>query len=563
MNPISRVSTLVLCTLFAGATAVAQNEKEPATNDKRETLAERIGSIVGDVVTTIQKELAGQKEEANSKFEVRQMPRSQQPGDDEDLSAFNDTSVTYEGATVIHRRDTINSNVVVKGGDLTVFGTITGDVLVVGGDVYLREGAYVGGNVKVINGEVVKDDDAVVVGFIDKSSSKKEKPYREQEKNFRRSSTRLNASWVSETTNLDNFIFRYNRVEGLFLGVGSNKRYYWDGQRSYGLYGSVGYGFKSHAWRGNLGLSRQFAFDDGQLFEVEAEAHSLTDTKDEWLIGVHENTGAAILFHEDYRDYFRRDGYGVNAGYAMQQDYLTAQVKVGYLADEYRSMENKTEWAIFGGKKRFRPNPMVDEDKIDGVVASAGLSTLSTTIDGPEGWSIYATAEFMKWRTSGEPTFERYVLDVRRYQPLGRWDNLNVRIRAGSSNGILPIQKTFDMGGRGTIEAYPFKEDQGNRMLLANAEFIVNGDFLGDLAFWPSWLMRGINLIFLADAGLVRDVAPTEIWTRGFENIRFSDFKHDVGVGVSSRNGSFRMAFVWRTDQAEPPKFVIRFSRPF
>ena len=98
-------------------------------------------------------------------------------------------------------------------------------------DVYLREGAYVGGNVKVINGEVVKDDDAVVVGFIDKSSSKKEKPYREQEKNFRRSSTRLNASWVSETTNLDNLIFRYNRVEGIFLGLGSNKRYYWDGKR--------------------------------------------------------------------------------------------------------------------------------------------------------------------------------------------------------------------------------------------------------------------------------------------------------------------------------------------
>lgn len=564
MNTFARALTLVLSMLLAGATALAQTQNEQPTSDKRETLAERIGSIVDDVVTTIRKELASRNEEPNNRFEVRQSPRSMQSGDDEEyLAALNDSSVTFEGATVIHRRDTINSNVVVKGGDLTVFGTITGDVLVVGGDIYLREGAYVGGNIKVINGEVVKDEDAVVVGFIDKSSSKREKPYREQEKNFRRSSTRLNANWVNEATNLDNFIFRYNRVEGLFLGLGSNKRYYWDGQRSYSLFGSVGYGFKSHAWRGNLGLSRQFAFDDGQMFEIEAEGHSLTDTKDEWLIGVHENTAAALLIHEDFRDYYRRDGYGLNVGYALQQDYVIAQLKAGYLADEYRSMENRTEWSVFGGNKLFRLNPLVNDGKMDGIVASAGLSTLSSTIEGPEGWSIHATAEMMKRDTVGDPTFDRYILDIRRYQPLGRWDNLNVRFRVGTSQGVLPIQKTFDMGGLGTLPGYPFKEEQGNRMLLMNAEFILNGDFLGDLDFWPSWLMRGINLLFLADAGLVRTAAPTDQWTQGFEKIRFSDFKHDLGAGISTRNGSFRAAFVWRTDRSAPPRFIFRFARPF
>ncbi len=565
MNLLQRVSTIFLCLVLAATTAGAQSQKkESASDDKRENLAERIGSIVDDVVSTIQREFAARNDDAGYQFEVRNALRSRHLTEEESLfEAEEDTSVTFEGATVIHRRDTLNSNVVVKGGDLTVFGRITGDVLVVGGDLYIREGAYIGGNIKVINGNVVKDEDAVVVGYIDKSSSKREKPYREQEKNFRRSSTRLNANWVNEATNLDNFIFRYNRVEGLFLGLGSNKRYYWDDQRSYSLFGSVGYGFKSHAWRGNLGVSRQFAFDDGQLFEIEGEGHSLTDTKDDWLIGVHENTAAAMLIHEDYRDYFRRDGYGINAGYALQQDFVTAQMKVGYLADEYRSMDNKTEWSFFGGKKQFRLNPAIDEGKMRGIVATAGLSTVSSTIDGPEGWSIHTTAEFINTSSGGDFAFDRYVADIRRYQPLGRWDNFNIRFRVGTSEGLLPAQKEFDMGGLGTVQGYPFKEDQGNRMMLMNAEFIINGDFLGDLSFWPSWLMRGVNLLFLTDAGLVRTVGPTARWTEGFEKIQFSDFKHDVGAGISTRNGSLRIAFVWRTDRSEPARFIFRFARPF
>jgi hypothetical protein len=128
---------------------------------------------------------------------------------------------------------------------------------------------------------------------------------------------------------------------------------------------------------------------------------------------------------------------------------------------------------------------------------------------------------------------------------------------------VLPLQKMYEVGGLGTLPAFAFKEDMGNRMLLMNAEFIINGDFLGDLSFWPSWLMRGINLLVMSDAGLVRRVATSAKWTEGFEDIRFGDFKHDVGLGVATRNGSFRLAFVWRTDRSEPARFIFRIARPF
>jgi len=155
------------------------------------------------------------------------------------------------------------------------------------------------------------------------------------------------------------------------------------------------------------------------------------------------------------------------------------------------------------------------------------------------------------------------VGDIRRYQPLGRYDNLNVRVRVGSSEGVLPVQKAFDMGGLGTVPAFPFKGETGNRMLLMNAELVFNGDFLGDIAFWPSWLMREFNFVVFSDAGLVRTMPATASWTDGFNDIHFSDFQHDIGAGIGTRSGSFRVAFVWRTDRSEPARFMFRIARPF
>jgi hypothetical protein len=549
--------------LFLGISMAQSSQTEPASADKNESVGRRVGSIVDNVVNSIERMISGRTEETTFRSRRSTAVAKQKTAGESVIEEVEDSSQTFEGDTVIQAMDTVNATVVVKGGTLTVYGCITGDVLVVGGDLRIKRHAYIGGNVKIINGEVLKDDEAVVVGYIDKTSSHTQKAYREESKEFRKASTRLHANWVSETTNLDNFVFRYNRVDGLFLGLGSEKRYYWDSQKLYSVYGFAGYGFKAHTWRGNLGLSRQFALDDGQLFEFEAEGHSLTDSKDDWLIGLSENTAAAFLIHEDYRDYFQRNGYGISAGYAIQRDYLTGQLKFGYLSDEYTSLTNQTEWSLFGGNKLFRMNPAIDEGMMRSFVGSAGISTMTMTIEGHEGWSILGTAEVAKKSMKSAFDFNRYVADVRRYQPLGPYENLNVRIRVGTSEGLLPIQKAFDMGGLGSLPAFPFKDEIGNRLLLINGELILNGDFLGDLDFWPSWLFREINFVLVSDAGLIRTMPVTALWNEGFDGIHFSDFRHDVGVGIGTRNGSVRAVFVWRTDRSEPARLTFRIARPF
>jgi hypothetical protein len=152
---------------------------------------------------------------------------------------------------------------------------------------------------------------------------------------------------------------------------------------------------------------------------------------------------------------------------------------------------------------------------------------------------------------------------VRRLQPLGTYDNINVRLRAGTSGGMLPQQKLYDLGGLGTLNAYPVNELSGNRMLLMNAEFVVNGNILDDLDFWPSWLLKHFNFILFSDAGFITDVATTASVTTGFNTMTWNDFKHDFGIAVGNRSGSFRIGVSWRTDHPEPAQFVLRMERPF
>jgi outer membrane protein assembly factor BamA len=258
----------------------------------------------------------------------------------------------------------------------------------------------------------------------------------------------------------------------------------------------------------------------------------------------------------------------LHTAYLLRDNDLYGEARVAYVVDRYRSLENRAEWALFGGSKLFRPNPHIDDGTMRSIATLAGFSTASKSRYGMEGWNVHATAEFAGAGLGGDFRFQQYIFDIRRYQPLGRFDNINLRFRAGTSHGSLPLQKTFELGGLGSLPAYRFKEFPGdtvgaNRMLLMDAEYILNGDFLGDLSFWPSWLFRHVNLIFLADAGLVRTSSAKASPFSGFEGITWNELRSDAGVGIANRSGSMRLAAVWRTDRSEPARLLFRVEAPF
>ncbi len=506
---------------------------------------------------------------------VNRFSRASEPAIDDTLDRKRSRSVrtadinsedyarSHTGNTTIESDERVDGDVVVKGGNLTIYGTVEGDVLVVGGNLYVRDNGHVTGNARVINGTIEKSGDGRIDGYEDRSNGTAS--YRTDRTRFRRLGTSFDAPWLNEFGNFDNAVVRYNRVEGIFLGIRSEKKYYWDGRRDWTAFGSVGWGFKSHTWRYNLGLARQFAFssDGSQIFELGAEGYSLTDTKDRWIISTNENSAAAFFIHEDFQDYFSRRGFTGHVAWLTQGNTLRTEVRVGYSADMYDSLQLKADWALFGGDKRFRLNPPVDEGNMRSVTTSIGLTTVEKTSHGPEGWTVTATGEFGRKMAGSDFAFNQYIFDLRRYQPLGRYDNINVRFRAGSSEGVLPVQRDYELGGLGTLHAYRFKSERGNRMLLVNAEYIVDGNFLDDLDFWPSDLFGGINFLLLSDAGLVRTALPTADFQDGFGKVTWGELRHNLGFGLANKSGSFRVAYTWRTTEKGPGTWTFRFVRPF
>jgi hypothetical protein len=359
----------------------------------------------------------------------------------------------------------------------------------------------------------------------------------------------------------ENILFRYNRVEGLFLGLNYPQKYYWN-DHHVSLFASGGYGFQSHKWRGGIGAAQQFGTDE-TMIEIGVEGHSLTDTHDEWLVDLDENNLAAFFLRHDYRNYYGREGISAWTGIYKRWNKSDLQFQIAYRNDSYESLEKTTNWSIFGTDRSFRENFPINDGRMQSVLATLHFHSTETRKLLTGGWSFSGSAEIAGNAFGGEFDFNSYTIDMRRYQSISKYDNINLRFRGSSATGYLPLQKQFTLGGISTLPAYRFNEFSGNRMLLLNAEYIVNGKMFDDVEFFPSWLLRNINMIFFADAGYVNDVDYHANTFNGFESLTKKTIRSDWGVGIGTKDAKLRLGFAWRTDVAQPPMVFLRINRPF
>ena len=160
--------------------------------------------------------------------------------------------------------------------------------------------------------------------------------------------------------------------------------------------------------------------------------------------------------------------------------------------------------------------------------------------------------------------FDRFIVDLRRYQPISYGENLDFRLRAGTCRGVLPTQLMFDLGGISTLRGYKFKEFQDEkRMILGNIEYRIYGKRNPLNNIFDS---NDFNLILFADAGYVWS-NPDTLNTKaedGFENIDWSDLKTSIGFAISNEEGNVRLCFAKRLDENDKPIVVtFRINRPF
>ncbi len=467
--------------------------------------------------------------------------------------------IRYVGDYNVPPNEPIQGDLVVTAGNVTVAGEVQGTLLVVRGNAILDSTSHVNGDVICVEGKIERQPGSTIDGdMVETSAGAVQNGHREwkdedDEYGWTRSLRRYNRDrWDDED---EPFILRYNRVDGLFLGPRLPREYGYGRFLNFGMYGFGGYGFASKEWQYQIG--GEFNFNFLGRTTVGLEAHDLTASEDEWIIPEDENSLAAFLIREDFRDYYKRQGF---SAYASQQ-IGTLKLTGTYRDVDILSIKKETNWSLFGGNKRFRNNPAIDEGRLVSTMASLQFDTRNHPRRPHQGWLIDVQSEFSRQKYHSDFDFDRVIVDIRRYQPVNWGQNLDFRLRIGSSRGALPAHYLFDLGGISTLRGFDFKSFTGNRMILGNLEYRLDA---GRGRAHDIWFLQPFNLIFFVDSGLAWFGDDLSAIDKSFDFLTINKLKTNVGIALTDSDGRVRLNFARRTDVGgQGLTITLRLNRDF
>jgi hypothetical protein len=444
-------------------------------------------------------------------------------------------------------------HLVVSGGDLTLSGSVVGTVLVVCGDIEVRSTADIEGDVVCIGGRINRESGSRIAG--DQVEASPRSLYNGQTRSTREDWDRSWRDWRRQnryTASIKGKV-HYHRVDGLFLGLELPRLY--DRDFGAGIFGSGGYGFSNQLWQYQIG-GEFYAGGEGRI-ALGVEAHDFTDSEDDWIIPEDENSLAALFLNEDFRDYYRRSGF---SAYLNTNISERVDLKVGYQRDDHITQTKETEWALFGRSKNYRDNPAANDGRAVGVFAHFSVDTRNHRTHPDRGWWLQFKGEFNLPEWESDFDFDRVIVDLRRYQPVGFGKNLDFRLRAGSGRGVLPAQYLFDLGGLATLQGYRLKSFTGDRMLLGNLEYRIDA---GRSRLHDIPLLGELNLVFFGDAGMAWLAEDNSGVGESFDYFRFDRLNTSAGIGLTDNEGRVRLNFAKRLDETADLVVTFRLNRNF
>ncbi len=403
----------------------------------------------------------------------------------EGLVAFYNASTTtrVEGDARVARGAELGGDLAVLGGNLELSGHVLGSVAVLNGSLRMRPGSEVDGSVTVVGGTLAGLDSARVGGPV--ATFAVPLRYRREEGRLvympPRAEQELAAGreFAFGRTDFVLAVHRgYNRVEGLPVELGPRLRLghanptvlsgraIWRTEGGPTLDPSrMGYTVRVDQAMGANDFARAWVRARSDI--VPIEDRGLTNR---------ENSLATFIFHRDYRDEYRREGW--SAGLDFSPPGWASTFSLEY-RDERDSRVTPTDvLSFFDNDEPWRPEPIVAEGRLRSAVAHYALDTRNEPESPSSGWWVSAEVErglggsaILPLNPDGGPPDELAVslantrflagmLDLRRYARLGPESRLSTRIFATGplDNAPLPPQRQHVLGGEGTLPGYGLLE---------------------------------------------------------------------------------------------------------
>jgi hypothetical protein len=408
------------------------------------------------------------------------------------------------GRVQLRRGELHRTTVVVLGRSVAVASEVRGDVVVVGGDLFLHPGGHIRGRAIAFGGGVYDSHLAEVDG---------------ERISFR--DITFDVTRVAEGYALDHRVTvvrvparrswlagvrlpTYDRVNGLSLP------YAYAAQLADGALEIE----PRLTWRTHLGvvdprLDARWSLTERTHLELMAARG--TWTNDAWIFGDLANSLLALATGLDMRNYYRADRVYTGVRHELATRALTLEPRIGLqwergwsVGHDSLSGSPSAPWSLFGRRSRtgmLRPNPRID----DGTIVSA-IGRLAGRHDPGEAVTEFDLASECMSADGGSSV--QIEADISHRRP-GFAPAHEIRLDLhllGTAGVAAPGQRYRALGGPGTLPFLDPLEQRGDQLVFVEAGYTVvleaiNLPFVGQ----PSVTAR-----YLAGAAGVGGLPPLE-----------------------------------------------------
>jgi hypothetical protein len=450
--------------------------------------------------------------------------------------------VVLGGDTLIARTDTLRGTAVVAAGRVRIDGVILGDLVALGGSVFLRPSAVVTGDVLNVAGGFYPSALATVRGTV---ISEPNAPYRVEQDNGTIRVIGLDSRPRFETDGFRGLLLpSYDRVDALTLPIGASLLLPRARSLEPRLRGRLEYRTARERMTGSLELALE-----NETLRVAAGAGRATMTNDEWIRPRWNNSLAYFFVGNDYFDHYEADRAWVEF-VVRRPEGVSSPLQLGVRAqvEDARSLVASNPWSLFN-RDETRPNRMVDDGRIvsalldaatgyDGAtaVAAAGIRVELGDARMPLTWTDPETAagrfgRYEAWVDLALAGFLDHALEIGADArgPLPGTDH-------------LPRQRWTHVGGSGTIYTRPIAQFQGDRLAHVHTRYAM-----------PIAAVR-LPLLGPPTVDLIHVAAMA--WSRDEPR----DLEQNVGAGV--RAGFLFVRYMMNPADTGETEFAVGFTLP-
>ena len=453
--------------------------------------------------------------------------------------------------TVLARGDTVPGAVLLLEGTARIAGRIEGDIYVVDGDLFLRSGASITGDVVVLGGGFYDSDVAEVEGTV---------TYRPNEP-LRVRPSRGGFEIISEVDPEPAFeldgtygfhLPTYDRVNGLAFPVGAVARLSGVPGRP-----EVAGGLTWIPARGDVDYRLRNSWRLGERVRLGLFATSALLSNDDWIRPTWYNSLAHFVAGDDVRNHYDAKEFGLELEWTspeppVWEDAARWRVVVAGGREEAESVLRRNVTVLFGGESTeeypgaspgFEPALRITEGSI--WFARLGFEWAAADRGGYTAFGLEAEAGFeddVSRLDHGLPPPWLPVASIDQYDYLfleGRfflrrltpWGHAVDAFAIGRADvtGRLPRQRYSTIGGIGTLPTMPLRGLHGDRLLYAETTYAI--PLLGDAA------LGGLDLFARGSAGGIGSrAADFELHgsMQGGLALRMWDFRLEFGAAAGS-----------------------------